>query len=318
MCLQIAQKCHKEIKKLISVLSLAGLGLSITPSASVAQMTFEGKPEMNGYFFEKFKGFEKKWKLVTVRFRKDTGELRFTYANDVAWTALEKGLKNYPDGAVFGKVGVKTEEDALFTSSLVPSGVRRFQLMVKDEKKHKDTGGWGYALFDSEGKTFPEDPKKMVLSCHACHAIAKDQGFIFSKIMNIATDTQNSDRAHWRKKSVQSGIYFIDINVENLPSHLRDKLPPATKSVRILQSPAQTKLNKNIFQGFLDEIKPSLIKEAMESKSPALFLSEDKKRFSLVYLNPLDTDCPEGKTAFLATMTMGQENEKYSSQRVCQ
>jgi hypothetical protein len=36
---------------------------------------------------------------------------------------------HFPEGAAFGKIGVKTNPDPLFESSVVPSGARRFQLM---------------------------------------------------------------------------------------------------------------------------------------------------------------------------------------------
>ena len=52
--------------------------------------TFEGRTQMNEIKFQSYKGFEKKWKLVTVRFREDTKEMRFTYANDIAWKTLKQ------------------------------------------------------------------------------------------------------------------------------------------------------------------------------------------------------------------------------------
>ena len=112
---------------------------------------------MNGFALQDYADFQKKWPLVTVRFRKDTGELRFTYANDIAYKALKKGATEYPDGAVFAKIGIMTEEDPAFTSSAVPSGARRFQLMVHDAKKFPETHGWGFALFDARAKASGKD-----------------------------------------------------------------------------------------------------------------------------------------------------------------
>ena len=73
-----------------------------------------------------FKGVEKNWHLVTVRFRKDTQEMRWTFANDGAWKTLSSGSIEYPNGAVFAKIDAVTHEDAQFPSSAVPSGARRF------------------------------------------------------------------------------------------------------------------------------------------------------------------------------------------------
>lgn len=42
-------------------------------------------------------------------------------------------------------------------------------------------------------------------------------------------------------------------------------------------------LRQNIFQGTLDEIRPVLAQECAQSGLPALLLSEDEKRYSIVY-----------------------------------
>lgn len=93
------------------------------------------KGTMNGYSFKEYKDFPQKWKLVTVRFRKDIDEMRFVYANELAFKALQSGTGKYPDGAIFGKLGVRSKDDPEFASSMVPSGVHRYQLMVKNSKK---------------------------------------------------------------------------------------------------------------------------------------------------------------------------------------
>lgn len=137
---------------------------------------FAGRTQMNGHELKEFAGFERNWKLVTVRFRKDTGEMRFTYANDLAWKALMSGATDYPKGSVFAKIGLATLEDPSFASSAVPSGARRYQFMVRDKTKYSETDGWGYALFDANGKTFPGEPKEASLACAACHHIVPERG----------------------------------------------------------------------------------------------------------------------------------------------
>ena len=114
----------------------ARLGLTADEDPKI----YGDKPEMNGYKLSDYEGFEKKWRLVTVRYRKDTGEMRFTYANPKAWNALLKRSKDYPDGAVFAKIGIITMEDPAFPSSAVPAGTRRYQLMVRNKKKHAEIG----------------------------------------------------------------------------------------------------------------------------------------------------------------------------------
>jgi hypothetical protein len=52
-------------------------------------------------------------------------------------------------------------------------------VMVKDAKKYKSTGGWGFQLF-ADG-----DPKKPLVTdaakqCFECHQPKKDQDYVFS------------------------------------------------------------------------------------------------------------------------------------------
>src|SRR4051812_4515226 len=73
------------VTKFVLIFSL----VILSPCAFASEK--EPATEMNGHSLREFVGFEKNWKLVTVRFRKDTGELRFTYANDLAWKNLKAG-----------------------------------------------------------------------------------------------------------------------------------------------------------------------------------------------------------------------------------
>lgn len=265
---------------------------------------FAGKTEMSGYSFKKFEGFEKKWKLVTVRFRRDTNEMRFTYANPKAWKALQNGVTNYPEGSVFAKIGVKTDDDPAFTSSAVPSGVRRYQLMVKNSKLHKETQGWGYALFDVNGKTFPEDPKTQARACAACHQAVPQRGYVFSQIMSLAYEKNSQDnnrdngrdnaKGNARDNGKDSGntaensynFKFETWPVIRLPRDIRLRLPEGAMQIRVLSG----ELRQNIFQGTLDEIRPILAEESVKTSLPALLLSSDEKRYSVVYLADDKTD----------------------------
>jgi hypothetical protein len=136
---------------------------------------------MNGIKMSQFPGFAEKWHLVTVRYRKDSNEMRFTYANDLAWKSLQSLKPNYPDGAVFAKIGMMSEADPSFPSSVVPSGAKRFQFMVRDKAKYSDTDGWGYALFDDRGRLFNDDVKIRTQACVACHRIVPERDFVFSR-----------------------------------------------------------------------------------------------------------------------------------------
>jgi len=237
---------------------------------------YAGRSEMNGYQLNDFKDFEKKWRLVTVRYRKDTGELRWTFANDLAWKVLSKGSVDYPKGAAFAKVGIVTVEDSQFPSSAVPSGARRYQFMVRDEKKHAETGGWGYALFDVEGKTFPENPKQAAMACYACHQVVKNRGQVFSQPFQFAPYLKDAFI------SSAAGFHTLTFDWQDskgLPSQLKQHLPKETKRIRVLTDKT---IRDHLFQGTLDEIRPSLQREAYEHQSPAALISSDNSRFSLM------------------------------------
>lgn len=248
--------------------------------------------------------FEKEWKLVTVRFRRDTGELRFTYANPIAWKHMSDRLSGkttvpYPKGAVFAKTGIATHEDESFPSSAVPKGVRRFQLMIRDEKKYAQTDGWGYALFTEDGQRAPGDSKQTAMACAACHKIVPERDFVFSVPM-----TGLAPKSAYLEVSSAKKWSFQDVELPSLPAGVVRHLPVGAKAVRVLSG----EITKHVFEGTLDEIRPLLTKESHRISRPALLLSENGKHFSLVFAKTVDSkdvmnqakSCPTGETMFLA------------------
>lgn len=233
---------------------------------------YSGKTAMNHIEFEKYKNFSQEWTLVTIRFRKDTSEMRLTYANKLALETLLKGSINYPNGAVFAKTGILTGEDTQFPSSIVPRAVRRYQIMVKDNKAYNATGGWGYALFDADGKTYPEEPLSTQQACYACHTIVENRGYVFSEIFDYSAKTKFAVRAGSPKTSIK----FQTIDKKKLSSKVSKILPENFKQVRFLSNEI---IRKYVFQGTLDELKPVLEKEAIDSNMPSIFISLDQEKF---------------------------------------
>lgn len=236
---------------------------------------FAGKSAMNDINYSSYKDFASKWELVTIRFRKDTGEMRLTYGNKLAIETLKKGSTQYPDGAVFAKTGIHTSSDPQFISSVVPKGIRRFQYMVKDKKKYAATGGWGYALFDANGKTFPEDPKATQDACYACHTIVENRGDVFSEPFDFVKDTKFP--SHAQKPSMQINFEWKD--TKSLPENISSFIPSTIAKIRSVEN---LLLRKKLFQGTLDEMKPILEAESKKSKTPVIFMSHDNQRFVIV------------------------------------
>ncbi len=231
---------------------------------------------MNGYKLSDYQNFEKEWQLVTVRYRKDSTELRFTYANELAWENLKKGSKSFPDGSVFLKVSFLTGEDPVFPVSQVPKSEKRFQIMYKNAKKHKSDHGWGYALFNGEGTTFPEDPVQKIKSCVACHTTVKDRDYVFSQPAPFTGKLKHLQEVKGAKVGEPK---FNRTHVTQLPKNKKKLLPESDmKELFVLHSPA----SKAVFAGTLDEVKPLLIKKVEESSLAAGFFSDDGTALALV------------------------------------
>lgn len=234
---------------------------------------------MNGIDFKRMAGFEKKWKLVTVRYRKDNQELRFVYANPVAWKAIQSKAKTYPEGAAFAKVAYLAQPDPAFESSLAPSESRRFQFMVKNQKLYKEHNGWGYALFNSYGEVNPEPVDQQVNACASCHNVVPERDYVFSTPFNQAP-SKSINVFKYVHKEVKKGL---------LPQRIASLVPQNIATVLQVETP----LTKNVFQGTLDELKPSLARLAVTAKKPVLFLSDDQKKFTLIYPEDVTIECDD-------------------------
>jgi len=264
---------------------------------------------MSGYRMKQFGNFEKNWHLVTVRFRKDTDEMRFVYANALAWQSLKNNQTDYSDGSGFAKVGIKTQSDLEFPTSAVPSGARRVQFMVRDSVKHQSTDGWGYALFDSQGKVFPGHQVDEPKACAACHAIVRDRGFVFSQPM-----TSNIS-AKYIETSFKTDIAFEDRPFDLLPQRVKEKLPTGFSFVRAITGP----LEKKLFYGTLDEVQPLLALEAEKTGKPSILISSDGNQFSAVFFDKRSKCSSLSKsTPMHGIHTVGDKGAEFYEANFCQ
>lgn len=255
---------------------------SLAICASSANAYFETQKasapstEMNGIKSNQFGEFTTLWHLVTVRYRQDTGEMRFTYANEAAWTTLRGLNPEYPDGAALGKIALKTEQDPSFPSSRIPVGGKRMQFMVKDKKRYADTDGWGYALFDSNGNLFSDDPKSTTAGCVACHRIVPEFGFVFSRPAFLSTSLLQVDKGAQSTQLAKSSP-FIEKTDRLIPKAIAKRAVGKYKQFYSLEGA----LKSNAFSGTLDEVIPLLVTQVNKTSSP-VFLYIDEKNFSLV------------------------------------
>jgi hypothetical protein len=262
---------------------------------------------MNGMHSNQFGDFKSNWNFVTVRYRKDTSEMRFVYANDIAWQALKNNVIDYPNGAAFAKIAVATIDDPIFPSSAIPGGQRRVQYMLRDATKYKDTQGWGYAIFDWSGKTFPGDSKTVTVGCAGCHQIAKDRGYVFAGLLGD-NFINKVDFESWKYSNK-----FIQIFRNRLPNDIRKFVPSKYRNVSLLQGI----LANSAFFGTLDEVTPMLSEHLIKFKIPAILMAHDQKQFSLV-LESKNVICPAGEIGLISIHTVPNGKKPILEKQFCE
>ena len=237
--------------------------------------------EMNGITYDQFGDFTKTWHFVTVRFRRDTAEMRFAYANDIAWKALLEHSIDYPDGAVFAKIGVATDEDPSFVDSFTPSGGKRIQFMVRDHNKYKGTDGWGYAVFNDRGAVLiGETRERASQACNACHQVVKNKGLIFVEPMGNLFPSDVAAVDPVPKREMPADIPFVTVDRASLPDFVQQQVPPFLRQVRMLGGSMPT----HVFHGTTYEAMPMIQAEAVRANMPAVLIGQNATpEFSLAW-----------------------------------
>ncbi|MFA7062472.1 MAG: cytochrome P460 family protein [Pedobacter sp.] len=123
------------------------------------------------------------WKVIAPSYREDKGQIRIITGNEIAVAALHVGKKPLPDGSVLAKVAWKAEKHPSFPVATEPGAFAQVEFMVKDAKKYKDTGGWGFARFvGNELKPYGKDAS-FVGECFGCHIPVANNDYLFTKIV---------------------------------------------------------------------------------------------------------------------------------------
>ncbi|MDQ7038043.1 MAG: cytochrome P460 family protein [Aquificota bacterium] len=104
------------------------------------------------------------------------GGIHHVYANDVAFGSVKEGKgRRFPDGSVL----VFLLYDINRSKGAFEEGRKKIEaFMVKDSRRFKDTGGWGFYAYDGQGRPLVRD---MVKDCFSCHARVKDMDYVFSR-----------------------------------------------------------------------------------------------------------------------------------------
>ncbi len=123
------------------------------------------------------------WKVIAPSYREDKVHIRIITGNDIAVSAMRAGKNPLPDGSVLAKVAWKAEKHPNFPVATEPGAFVQVEFMVKDAKKYKDTGGWGFARFvGNDLKPYGKDAN-FVAECFGCHMPVAKNDYLFTKIV---------------------------------------------------------------------------------------------------------------------------------------
>lgn len=122
----------------------------------------------------------KNWKVISATDKYDGGSMRIAYGNDIMVKAIGENQLPFPDGAKIVKVvWGKQQEDS--EGNILPGNFQNVQVMIKDSRKYKSTGGWGFAKF--EGPQLKPVGKTAIFAttCMNCHRLlAPESDFVFN------------------------------------------------------------------------------------------------------------------------------------------
>ena len=144
-----------------------------------------------GLAFSEFKGYES-WPLVSVS--EDGGLFAAILANPAMIDAYHAGMpangKPFPDGVKMAKIHWTPKNLETFSAAKVPGTLHDVDFMVKDSKRFKDSGGWGWAAFeyDSASHAFRSAdnsdklPQANDAKCgFGCHTIVQKRDYVFTE-----------------------------------------------------------------------------------------------------------------------------------------
>jgi Cytochrome P460 len=184
----------KRLQRIAIVAVLvSGVGGTISAQNKSTQDKYTLKVP-GGLAFSEFKGYEG-WQLVSVS--QDGGLFAAILANPVMIEAYQKGIpgngKPFPDGSKMAKIHWNPKKLETFPAATVPGTQHDVDFMVKDSKRFKDGGGWGWGAFeyDTASHTFrpattaDKPPQGNDAKCGlGCHTTVKTRDYVFTDYGN--------------------------------------------------------------------------------------------------------------------------------------
>jgi hypothetical protein len=157
------------------VLCLAG-SLAAVAYVSVPPAAPNGITLVDGY---------RSWQVIAPSFRPDKEHIRLIMGNEAAVRACREGQRPFPDGAIFAKIAWSARKHPDFPAAVIPGPFAQVEFMIKDSRKFKATGGWGFARFvGKELQPYGRDAG-FARECFSCHEPVAGNDFVFTSWAGI-------------------------------------------------------------------------------------------------------------------------------------
>ena len=176
-------------KRMRTIAIVTALASAVGTSVMSAQDKYTLKVP-GGLAFSEFRGYEA-WQVVSIS--QDGPLVAAILANPVMIKAYEAGFpgngKPFPDGSKMAKIHWTPKKMEAFPAATVPGTQHDVDFMVRDSKRFKDSGGWGWGAFEYEAasRTFKPattadtPPQGNDAKCgFACHTIVKARDYVFT------------------------------------------------------------------------------------------------------------------------------------------
>jgi hypothetical protein len=171
----------------ISIPTIAILGFTALGGIALAAQDKYTVKVPDGLAFSEFKGFEK-WQTVavsqtTIGTEKLIEVILGNPAMIAAYGAGKVGAgKIVPNGARMAKIHWNAKQSAEAPSPTTePGTLHDIDFMVKDSKRFRASGGWGYAQFNYDAATDTFTPYGTGSGCgYQCHTIVKAKDYVFT------------------------------------------------------------------------------------------------------------------------------------------
>jgi len=165
-----------------AIAMVSGL-LAAAGGVALAAQDKYGVRAPNGLAFAEFRGFES-WQTVAVS--QSGTMIEVILGNPVMIKAYLSGVpgngKHFPDGARLAKIHWNAKQSTEAPSpTTVPDTLHDIDFMVRDSKRFKDTGDWGYQQFNYDNASATFTPEENDAKCgFSCHTIVAKKDYVFT------------------------------------------------------------------------------------------------------------------------------------------